>query len=144
MLRKMSSKIKHQGVITEIDGRHVKVRIVQHSACSGCKIASHCHASEMKEKTIDVYTDAEGFSAGQEVIVTASQSAVWRALVWGFVCPLVLLVGTLIAIRIATGNEAMAALCSIGVLLPYYTMVWLMRDKLSQVITFQIEEEKSI
>ena len=51
----MSDLIKHQGIVEKVDGMHVKVRIVQTSACSSCSAKGLCNASESKEKLIDVY-----------------------------------------------------------------------------------------
>ena len=52
----MSNKIKHSGVVDGVDGTTVRVRILQSSACSACKVASHCNASETKEKLVEVTT----------------------------------------------------------------------------------------
>ena len=54
----MRNKISHSGVIDRIDGGHVKVRIVQTSACAACKVAGYCNAAESKEKIVDVYCDS--------------------------------------------------------------------------------------
>ena len=50
----MSTDIKHCGVVDEVEDGCVKVRIVQSSACASCKVASHCNASENKEKVVEV------------------------------------------------------------------------------------------
>ena len=50
----MNTKISHSGVIEEIQGDGVKVRIVQTSACAACKVAGYCNAADKKEKIIDV------------------------------------------------------------------------------------------
>lgn len=50
----MSNKIKHNGVVDGVEEGCVRVRILQSSACSACKVAAHCNASETKEKIIEV------------------------------------------------------------------------------------------
>ena len=52
---KMTDIIKHRGIVENIEGSHVRVRIVQTSACSACSVKGHCNASESKEKLIDVF-----------------------------------------------------------------------------------------
>lgn len=52
----MTDIIKHRGIVENIEGSHVRVRIVQTSACSACSVKEHCNASESKEKLIDVLT----------------------------------------------------------------------------------------
>ena len=51
----MSEKIKHSGVVESVDGDCMKVRILQTSACAGCKAAGVCNAAEKKEKVIYIY-----------------------------------------------------------------------------------------
>ena len=58
----MSNKIKHAGVVDGVEGECVRVRILQSSACSACKVAAHCNASETKEKNKikKIITDLDG------------------------------------------------------------------------------------
>lgn len=137
----MSDKIKHSGIIDSVDEGHIKVRIVQTSACASCKVAGHCNASESKEKLVDVFTTGGGYSIGQEVTVTASKDVANRALTLGFGIPFLILVIVLFAVLRLTGNEATAALAAIGALVPYYIIIWLIRDKIAQKISFQIEQQ---
>ena len=68
----MSNKIKHAGVVDGVEGECVRVRILQSSACSACKVAAHCNASETKEKIIDVMdADASHYQKGDQVMVVA-------------------------------------------------------------------------
>lgn len=136
-----SNKIKHSGVIESIGKESVTVRILQTSACSGCKIAGHCNSSESKEKLVDVYnvTDTSRFKVGDEVMVTASMQVAASALLIGFGMPLAVLVVVLFAVYASTADEPVAALCGIGALIPYYIGVWLMRDRLRRSMVFEIE-----
>ena len=66
----MSNKIKHSGVVENILGDSVQVRIVQTSACAACKVAGYCNASESKEKLVDVYhADTRNLRVGDVVTV---------------------------------------------------------------------------
>ena len=66
----MSDIIQHQGTVESIDGSHIRVRIVQTSACATCVAHKYCNSSESKEKMIDVYTrDAATYQVGQSVNV---------------------------------------------------------------------------
>ena len=51
----MNNNIKHLGIVESIDGSHVRVKILQSSACSSCSAKSHCNVSETKEKIIDIH-----------------------------------------------------------------------------------------
>ncbi|MBO7130033.1 MAG: SoxR reducing system RseC family protein [Prevotella sp.] len=137
----MSNKISHPGVIDRIEGDCVKVRIIQTSACAACKVASHCNASESKEKLVDVFgCDTAKYSTGQEVVVSASKEVANRALLLGFGIPLLLMVAVLLIVLRWTGDEGIAALASLGALIPYYILLWLLRDSIRQQVSFRIEE----
>lgn len=136
----MSQKISHIGVIERIEGGSMKVRIVQTSACAACKVASHCNAAESKVKIVDVFgCDTTNYSTGQEVTVWASKDVANKALLLGFGVPFLLLVCVLmIALRL-TASEGVAALVALGSLVPYYFVLWLLRDRIQRGISFQIE-----
>ena len=82
----MSNKIKHSGVVDGVDGTTVRVRILQSSACRACKVASHCNASETKEKLVEVTTsDASQYHVGDSVRVLADTSVGWQPfLLWAY------------------------------------------------------------
>ena len=137
----MSNKLSHPGVVDSIEGDCVKVRIVQTSACAACKVAAHCNASESKEKLVDVFgCDTAKYATGQEVVVSASREVANRALLLGFGLPLLLLIGVLLMVLRWTGDEGMAAMASLGALVPYYIVLWLLRDSIRQQVSFRIEE----
>lgn len=137
----MSTKISHSGVIESIDGDRVQVRIVQTSACSACKVAGYCHASESKEKLVDVWCDVIGrnFAVGQSVIVVTSGSVAVKALFWAFGLPFLILVSVLFFTLFLTDNEGLAAFAGLVALLPYYMLLWVTRNRMRQELSFQIE-----
>lgn len=137
----MSNRISHPGVVESVMGNCVKVRIVQTSACAACKVASHCNAAESKVKMVDVIcADSSAYRAGQQVVVSASRDVANRALLLGFGLPFLLLVAVLLAVFRLSGSEGLAALFAVGSLLPYYLLIWLLRDKVQQGISFRIDD----
>lgn len=136
----MSEKIRHTGTIERIDGDCVQVRILQTSACSSCKVAGYCNASESKEKLIDVTCpDASPYAVGQQVTVSTDAATGFQAVGLGFGVPLVVLVAVIVAVTLATGNEAVAALAGLTSLLPYYVLLYLFRNRIKEKISFKIE-----
>lgn len=137
----MSTKISHSGIVESIENGYVHVRIVQASACAACKVAGYCSAAESKEKVIDVpCADAASYTEGQPVTVSTTGQVAVRALLWGFGVPFLILVAVLFAALKLTDSEGVAALCSIGALLPYYLLLWLFRDKMREQLAFSIEK----
>ena len=148
----MSNKIKHSGVVENVVGDSVQVRIVQTSACAACKVAGYCNASESKEKLVDVYhCDVRGLKVGDAVTVTASTQEVGsivlddrmvaaHALLMGFGLPFVVMVVVLYAVLQLTGREGLAALSSLAALVPYYGVLFLFRNRLREKLAFSIEQ----
>ena len=137
----MSNRISHSGVIDKIDGDHVQVRIVQTSACAACKVAGYCNAAESKVKMVDVFCDsvAKQLSVGQTVTVTVSRQVATQALLWAFGLPFLLMVSVLIIVLKWTGSEGLAALSGLGILVPYFIVLWLFRDRMRDRLSFSIE-----
>lgn len=136
----MSNKIKHAGVVDGVEGECVRVRILQSSACSACKVAAHCNASETKEKIIDVMdADASHYQKGDQVMAVADTAVGFRASLYGYLLPLILMVVTLVGVLAATHSEGLAALSALGILMPYYVLLFLMRNKLRNRLSFTLE-----
>lgn len=134
------NEIRHDGIVESIgsDG-HVRVRITQMAACAGCKVASHCNASEQKVKIVDVYhCEQKDLCVGDNVMVATSQAAAGRALLFGFGLPLVLLLVALAAMLLAGYDEGTSAITALAVLLPYYLFIWLFRNRIAGSVAFYI------
>ena len=136
----MNQRITHSGVVDSVEDGCVHVRIVQTSACAACKVASYCNASESKEKKIDVFCDSVAeYKIGQQVTVSTSGQVAAKALLWAFGIPFVLLMVVLVLVLLLTGNEGWAALGALVALVPYYIILWLLRDKMREQLAFRIE-----
>ncbi len=136
----MSNKIKHNGVVDGVEEGCVRVRILQSSACSACKVAAHCNASETKEKIIEVQVaDADRYQRGDSVIVVADTAVGFRASLYGYLLPLILMVVSLVAVLKITQSEGYAAVSALGILIPYYIGLYLLRNKLRNKLSFSLE-----
>lgn len=138
-MNNMDKDIKHSGIVEDVTAELTRVRIVQSSACASCEVASRCHASESKEKNIDVYGDYTGrCSVGDSVTVVVSQRAGMFAVMLSAVVPLVLVVVVLASTLAVTGNEPLSAVFALLSLIPYYILLYLFRYKISSRLTFKI------
>lgn len=136
----MSNRIKHNGVVDGVEEGCVRVRILQSSACSACKVAAHCNASETKEKIIEVQVaDVDRYQRGDSVIVVADTAVGFRASLYGYLLPLILMVVSLVVVLKITQSEGYAAMSALGILIPYYIGLYLLRNKLRNKLSFSIE-----
>jgi sigma-E factor negative regulatory protein RseC len=112
------------------------------SSCrSASPLGSSKNASESKVKIVDVLrNDTKGFEVGQQVVVWASKDVANQALLLGFGVPFLLLVCVLMIALKLTDSEGVSALAAIASLVPYYVALWLMRDRIQQRISFNLED----
>lgn len=137
-----TNDISHEGIIISIEKENLRVRIIQNSACASCKIAGHCQTSESKEKIIEVTTpDYADFAVGDKVNVTESVGVGAKAVVFGFILPLALMMAAIIsAITAFDTSEGVAALAGIASLLPYYLVLYFLRGYMKNIMGFGIDK----
>ena len=136
----MTDKIKHRGIVEKIYGSHLQVRIIQTSACSACSIKGHCHASESKEKLIDVFEiNPTAYVEGQEIVVVGTTYMGMQAVFYAFGIPFLVVMITLFLTMHFLDNELSAALIALLSLVPVYILIYMFRHKLRKKFSFSIE-----
>ena len=84
--------IDHLGVVESIQGSHLRVRIVQTSACAACGAKGHCSSADSKDKIIDIVDEkAANYKVGEQVMVVGQMSMGMMAVLWAFFFPFVIL-----------------------------------------------------
>ena len=136
----MANTIKHQGIVENINGSHLSVRIIQTSACSACSAKGHCSSADSKEKLIDIIDSAAStYQVGQQVMVVGEMSMGMKAILLAFVFPFLLLIASLFILMAVTDDELYASLFSLVLLVPYYFILWLNKSRLKQEFSFTIK-----
>ncbi|WP_273160321.1 SoxR reducing system RseC family protein [Bacteroides fluxus] len=135
----MANTIRHQGIVENINGSHLKVRIVQTSACASCSVKGHCTSADTKEKLIDV-TDinAASYQVGDRVWVVGELSMGVMAVLLAFILPFLILVISLFVFMAVWNDELSSALCSLALLIPYYYIMWLNKSRMGKKFSFTI------
>ena len=138
-LRKMSQTIVHTGTVERVENGRAYVRILQASACSSCQAAKLCRSSESKEKVIDIpLSSRQTVSAGQSVQIEGTTSQGLKAVWWAYTLPLILVVVSLFLFVYLTDSETFSAVLSLIVLAFYFAVLYFLRDKFSQILSFKI------
>lgn len=136
----MENIITHPGIIVLVETDKIHVRISSVSACSTCHAKRSCVAAEMEDKIIEAANDHKmNYYSGQEVIIGMEKSLGSHAILMGYFYPFLVVLGTLIVFINLTRNEAVSAIVSLGMLIPYYTILYRMRNKLSKKFEFRIK-----
>ena len=139
----MTRTIEHFGIVENIRDFRISVRIVQTSACTTCSAKGYCSSADSKEKLIDV-VEAEPYAyfIGQQVKIVGEASMGLKAVLLAFVFPFLLLVFSLFVCMYWLGNELYAALFSLIILIPYYIILSLNKERLKRRFSFTIKSEK--
>jgi len=137
----MSQLIEHTGIIYHIDGNHIRVSIIQKSACSGCHANGTCSAADMDEKYIDVETSDSSFKVGEMVMLYGQSSMGLLAVLLAFVIPFLLILFTLIILRNYVASEALSGTIALSMLIPYYIILSFFNKKMKTKFSFYIKKE---
>ena len=138
----MADIIKHRGRVESVNGSHIVVRIIQTSACSACSIKGHCNASESKEKLIDVYEANASYQVGEEVVLCGTTSMGMQAVLLAFGIPLLhIFLAVFIAMKVTGGDELLSSLIALVSVVPYFIVIYFIKDKLNKTFSFTIEKQ---
>jgi len=132
--------ISHPGKISKIEGNTISVHIVSTSACASCHAKGACTASDMEDKIIEVIDfHPEKYQIGQQVNVVMKKSLGMKAVAYGYFIPFLLVLIMLLISQSTLNNELYSGLLSLGIVVPYYILLFIFRDKISNSFRFQIE-----
>lgn len=132
--------IEHKGVIASISDDKLSVKILQESACSTCHAKGSCMAADSKEKLVDIVDFTGNYNINDIVTIEGKESMGYKAVLWAFVIPIIILVLVLILATLVWKLEEMeAAIASIIALTPYYVILYLLRNKMANSFKFTIK-----
>jgi sigma-E factor negative regulatory protein RseC len=131
---------EQRGIIESVNDNRITVRIDRGSACGHCSAQGLCNLAESTERIIEVNNATQPFSAGEWVRVTMSRSMGNKAILLGYFIPFVLLISTLLILSGFGLSDWISGLVSLLILIPYFTMLYLFRDRLRRTFSFSIHK----
>lgn len=138
---KQPNQIEHKGTVALVGRNFVRVDIEVMEACGSCASRKACAMGQGTTREIMVYTDdAQNYSIGEVVNVTARQSLGLIAVLFCYVVPLVVLVGALAAAISLGCSEGVAALISLGATALYFLLLAFLRKCISRRVVFTINK----
>ena len=134
----MDSKIEYPGVILQVKGDGIQVRISQKTACADCHARSMCNLSNTEEKIVEIQDNNSGFKAGEEVFVTGATSLGMKAVVIAFLLPMLIVLLLLIVGIQWFESEMIGAVMAISALVGYYIILFFQKNKLTRKFVFTL------
>lgn len=135
----MQGEIEHTGIVQKISDNKITVGIISESACASCHAKGACTMADIKEKNIEITRFHDSFCIGQRVRVVGRLSQGVKATFWGYILPFVIVILTLIISGFFTENEGVRGVLALGILVPYYFILFLFRNKMKKVLEFEIK-----
>jgi sigma-E factor negative regulatory protein RseC len=131
---------EQKGIIESVNDNRITVRIDRGSACGHCSAQGLCNLAESTERTIEVNNSTESYSVGEWVQVTMSRSMGNKAILLGYFIPFVLLISTLLILSAFGLPEWIAGLVSLLILVPYFIVIYIFRERLRRTFSFSIHK----
>ena len=134
----MSEWIEHEGVVVSFSKDMAQVQLEQTSACAGCHAKGACGASEKRDHVVEALTNGSHFTVGERVMVYGAKSIGFWSVVWAFAVPSALILFTLILSTLSGLSEVYGGLLGLAILIPYYIVIFLMRNRLKYKLRFYV------
>jgi len=134
------NEVRHEGVVTGISAQTLEVTIESHSACSACHAQDACSMADMKKKVITAKRPEGDFCLGDRVTVYASLRNALYSVVIAYVMPSILIIAGIFFLEKSGNDELTAAVGSLLLLIFYFIMLYLFRNKISKKIRFTVQK----
>lgn len=135
----MGNCIEHKGIVQERDKESLIVKIEQTSACAACHARGMCSSADMAEKLIEIPNAPKQVAVGDTVTIQGDTALGYYAVRLAFIYPFILLFAVLAIAYYTTYNELLAGVLALGVLVPYYFVLYLLRPALKRKLVFTIK-----
>lgn len=101
--------------------------------------------SDTREIDLKVKGSSEDFCENEKVIVEGESSVGYKAFLWAFLIPLLIMVTTVILTStLLNCSEIRVAILSIAATVPYYILLYLFRNRMGSSLRFSIKKENRI
>lgn len=133
--------IEQKGIIENITGTRAIVRINVLSACAACHAKGACGTSESSSRLVEAEITKGSFSPGQPVYVVMNKTMGIRAAALAYFAPFTIVITTLLILASCNLSELVSGAVSLLILIPYFTGLYLFRNKLKRSFSFTLRKD---
>jgi sigma-E factor negative regulatory protein RseC len=128
-----------EGIIRAITDTEFVVETMQSSACSGCRAKTLCSMDRKSElMRIPRCAEDEAFAIEDQVHIKIASSAGAKAVIWGYLFPLLVLVITLFTVYTFTHNDLISVFVALACTAFYYLILNRLNKKIAKKIVFYL------
>ncbi len=135
--KKKKDTIKHEGIISKISKNTITISLKGNVNCEGCKAQSACGVSDTNDKEIEIENPTQSFQLHETVDLVLNRELGLKAVFWAYVFPFILMFLVLILTSLFL-KEWVAGLVSLFVLVPYYFMLFVLKDTFKKAFQLSI------
>ncbi len=135
-----SNKIEHQGIVTEAGEKKIRVKISPELACESCKIKNICSVADTNEKYFDFINLKEKYEIGETVNLILKKSLAFKAILISYIIPLSIILISMFSFTRFIKSEGILILITILIVVFYYFILWLFRNRLSEKFSLTISK----
>ncbi len=132
-----NSEILHEGIVTGVEGDSVSILLTPGASCTGCRAEGSCSVYGNDVKLVKV-KGKYFVNQGEKVMVSISESQGFKALLLGYILPLVIMLVFLVLCISLSVGELVSGLVAIGILVPYYLILFIFRRMIGRQFSFKI------
>lgn len=136
--------IEHDGVVSSVDGRSLKVEILSQSACAACHARGQCISSlDSKVRVMEVTApEDESYAVGEKVRLSVSGRSGALAVVLCYIVPLVACIVTLALLVHYGVSEGISAAISLTLVAVYMLILFTFRRSIARKVDIKITHYK--
>ena len=128
-----SGTIRQSATVIRVDAAEIEVEVCRPEACAACKAKSVCSEGGGEGKRMTLVNDGQGYRVGEQIQLVMRRSAGLKAVV--------LVVAALLIFQATPMSDTTAALLTLGILVLYFVIIRLLRGRINNQLTIEIEKE---
>lgn len=137
----LPNMVCQEGIIKEIKKEKLLVELSIKSACASCHAKSICSVTETRQRVIEASPlTQEEFSVGEKVKISMHESVGKKAVLWAYVLPCLILLGSLTILSQLIKNELIVILSTIAMVGIYYLLLWIFSKKIFKEFVIYAEK----
>ena len=133
--------VEQRGVVEEINDGFAKVSIISFSACAHCVSKEMCNLTDSATREISAPVEDLQITEGETVRVIMKRVLGLKASLLAYFYPFILVILSVLILTAIHLSELASGLISLGILVPYFFVLYLFRERLKRTFTFTLQKE---
>lgn len=132
----MPKLITQQATITDITPAEITLELCNQQSCGACS-AKHICGQSKDGRHLTLVNDGAPRQVGDTVELAISRSMGFKAIILAYMIPVGMIIGVLLGLQTMT-DEMTAGLVALGMLVVYFVILRIFRNRISSQITITI------